>query len=125
MNCTYVWKKIFDEPYGVSKKEVEERKRNVCEWISFGYKEGVLSRNVVGNLMLRMRKDYKDGDNWEYWDFIINSESFEEFIGNIPEYTKIRARFPSRDKLPVDPMSLPLSNEKMYGKGINSRVREE
>ena len=124
MNRAFVWKRVFNTPYGVCEEKMEKRKLDICEWISRGYSEGLFSRNVVGNLMLRMRKDFENVENWEYWDFILNSESFEDFIDNIPEYTRIRARFPSRDKLPLDPASLPLSNEKMYGKGINSRVRD-
>lgn len=124
MNRAFIWKRVFDCPYGISKDHVEQRKVEICDWIHRGYESKNLSRNVVANLMGRMRKDLKDRENWEYWEFIVSSESYEEFLENIPEYTKIRARFPSRDKEPVDPLSLPLSNEKMYGKGINSRVRE-
>lgn len=124
MNTAYVWRTIFNTPYGICSEEIEERKLNICEWISVAYKNGDFSRNVVGNLMLRMRKDFEDEKTWEYFEFILKSDNFEDFLLNVPEYMKCRMTFPSRDKLPVDPLSLPLSNEKMYGKGINSRVRD-
>ena len=124
MDAGYVWAKIFpfprtyfDKMGGILQLD------NICEWVSRAYREKALCRNEIGNLIRRIREDYTN--NWEYWSFISNSESYYDFLGNIPDYTKIRAKFPSRDKLPVEEICFPWSNEKLYGKGINSRVRQD
>ena len=122
MNVTWVWSRIFPFPRGVIGSEMAWRQENVCKWVVKAHQEGRLTRNATGNLVKRMKLDYDLGG--DYWRFISESRDYDDFVANLPEYTRIRQLFPSRDRLPVDPGSLPLSNEKMYGKGINSRVRD-
>ena len=109
-----------DDVLGTVDKAAEEN-------ASLDGSEDSCSRNIVAteetaNLMTRIRHDYHD--HWEWWIFISKSQTYDEFKRNIPEYTCNRATFPSRDKEPLDPMCFPLSNEKLYGRGINSNVRE-
>ncbi len=124
MNASYVWTKIF--PIGRSSSVGEKCvcMENICTWICRAHKENVLSRCETGNLMTRVRKDYSEPAGWEWWYFLSRSLNYEDFCSNVPTYMKCRAEFPSRDKVALDPACFPWSNEKMYGKGINSRVRE-
>lgn len=125
MNGAYVWSKIFPTiGRGVCKAEKCHCMDNICSWICKVHVEKHLTRNEVANLMTRIRKDYVEPNNFEWWYFISSSASYTDFCRNIPEYMSQRTQFPSRDKEPLDPLSLPWSNEKMYGKGINSRVRD-
>lgn len=124
MNSSYVWGKIF--PFTceyIERAGKIPQLHNICDWIARAYNEKELNRNETGNLMRRIRSDYRN--NWEYWTFISNSSDYEDFLKNIPEYTKIRQKFPSRDKEPLEEICFPWSNEKLYGKGINSRVRQD
>lgn len=123
MECEGVWSRVFKDK---SFDERESSKVNVCKWLARGYKEKTFNRSQTGNLITRLRKDYEvycvEGGE-EHLDFILSSESYEEFLKNVPEYTRIRAKFPSRDKQPVEQICFPWSNEKLYGKGINSNVQ--
>ena len=126
MNSVYVWSRIFPISRQVLASSAPTssvyRMENICKWICRAHEEKHLSRNETANLMTRIRHDYHD--HWEWWIFISKSQTYDEFKRNIPEYTCNRATFPSRDKEPLDPMCFPLSNEKLYGRGINSNVRE-
>jgi len=124
MDEKFVWSKIFTKSADNYDFEYRKRMENVCEWLSRAYNEKNLTRNETGNMMLRIRKDFFDPDSSEYWLFISESLNYGDFLRNIPEYTCIREIFPSRDKEPLEEICYPWSNEKLYGKGINSNVRE-
>jgi hypothetical protein len=123
MNKEYVWDKLFPFSYTEVSENEEKNMKNVCEWLCLANKSKKITRNETGNLMLRIRKDFYE-ENSEHWRFISESVCFDDFIRNIPEYMSIRAKFPSRDKEPLEEICFPWSNEKLYGKGINSNVRE-
>jgi len=117
-----IWRKIYCAPL-LSCIEREARMYILCKYIEEAYSEGALSRVQIGNLLRRIRKDFEEGN--KYWECISVCDSYDDFLNIYQEYTEIREDFPSRDQEPVDPACLPRSNEKLYGKGINSRVSEE
>lgn len=123
MNIGYVWTRIYPfsrESFaaGYQKRRLE----NVCGWVVRAHEEKHLCRSGISNLIRRISKDY--GEDWEHWIFISESKDYEDFKKNLPDYTKIRKKFPSRDKQPIEEICFPWSNEHLYGKGINSRVRD-
>lgn len=123
MDFEYTWKKLFP---GIDVQMSDNGMVKMCLWISRCHEEKKLSRAKLGNLIFRIRNDFKMRlEDSFYADFILNCENYEDFLSMIPSYTSMRCTFPSRDKQPLDPACLPLSNEKMYGKGINSRVGYE
>ena len=125
MNVKYVFDRVFPFAMSPSSSLTEYayvKMNNICRWICKAHSEKVFSRNETSNLMTRIRNDYDH--EWEWWYFISESRTFDDFIDRVPEYMSIRATYPSRDKEPIDPLALPWSNEKLYGRGINSNVRE-
>lgn len=92
-----------------------------CNWIVELKDSGLKKWVEIAPLLCRMKKDYEDFNH--HWTFIYGSVSFEDFVSNLPDYCKMREKFPTRDQEPLDKACFPLSNEKMYGKGINSNVR--
>lgn len=122
MNVTYVWNRVFPFPRTSIPHAAGNPLDNVCKWVVRAHGEGRLCNSSTSNLMRRMKIDYRQEPH--YWSLISESVDYEDFLLNLPDYTKIRETFPSRDKEPLDPACFPLSNEKMYGKGINSRVRD-
>jgi len=125
MNAKYVWERIFPfanlSATARPNESAHNKMNNLCSWICRAHTEKHLSRNQTSNLMTRIRHDYNE--DWEWWFFISDSDNYKDFCRNIPQYMSCRAKYPSRDKLPVDPKCLPWSNEKLYGRGINSNVR--
>lgn len=122
MNVSYVWTRIFPFPRTCLRRQESDPLDNVCRWIVRAHQERRLCNSSTSNLMRRMKIDYRSEK--DHWDFISQSANYDDFLLNLSDYTKIRESFPSRDKQPADPACFPLSNEKMYGKGINSRVRD-
>jgi len=116
----YVWKTLFGDAIRVNK--ADSQIHQLCYYICDAYNNKVICKNGLCALMHRMKIDHAEQN--AFWFMLIGCDSFSDFTYTLPSYQKMRKEYPSTMAEPVDPMSLPLSNEKMYGKGINSRVRD-
>ena len=124
MNVGYVWSRLYPFSRESFKKgPSKDRLESVCNWIVRASDEKILCRSGISNLIRRIGSDYNE--NSTYWLFISESRGYGDFVNNLQEYSKIREKFPSRDKIGVEAICFPWSNERLYGKGINSRVRQE
>jgi hypothetical protein len=117
-----IWEKIFGRiPTNIANHE-HDVLRELCIHIANSYNGELLSRNQTSNLLRGIRRDYDSEDS--AWRILLGQDNVTNFIKAVNSYQQIRGTFKSRDALPIDPMCLPLSNEKLYGKGLNSRVRD-
>ena len=117
----YVWDRIFvDIPVDLSMHY--DYYREMCENISTARNVDSISVNQVSNLIRGIRRDIGNGDS--SWRILLFPDNFGDFLERVKSYQTIRGKFPSLDKEPVDPMCLPYSNEILFGKGLNSHVRD-
>jgi len=96
--------------------------RTLCSNIATARNTDCISRNQVSNLLRGIRRDISNDD--ASWEILLRNRNFSEFLENVDNYQSIRAKFKSRDKEPLDPMCVPYSNEIMFGKGLNSKVKD-
>ena len=117
-----IWEKIFGAIQTNIADNEHDVLRELCIHIATAYNTNNITRNQTANLLRGIRRDYDSED--DSWKILLGHNDNATFIKSVNVYQQIRGTFKSRDRLPIDPMSLPLSNEKLYGKGLNSRVRD-
>lgn len=117
-----VWERTFSDTEANFSDCANDDLRDLCTNIATARNTGGITHNQVANLMRGIRRDI--GNNDDSWKILLRPRNFGEFLGQVDIYQSIRARFRSRDKEPRDPMSVPYSNEIMFGKGLNSHVRD-
>jgi hypothetical protein len=121
-NLDYVWERIHNTTLELDEDLDNECMLVLCERIAKARNADDLSRNQIANLMRGIRRDLNDdNDAWE----VLCEESYERFLRAVGEYQLIRGEFMSRDREPDDPEAKCWSNEKLYGRGINSNVRRD
>lgn len=122
LTSEYVWEKTFGRfdiaTLGVDNDDLQQ----LCDIIVVSRNNGRLSNNQVSNLLRSIHRDIVN--NHSAWKGLLFNVTYGEFLDGLKMYQQCRIEFKSRDKQPLDPMCLPLSNEIMYGKGLNSKVRD-
>lgn len=118
----YVWGRIFPDIVTDFRNPYYDDTRELCSNIATARNTDSISTNQVSNLIRGIRRDHGSGDN--AWKILLEPDNFGDFLERVRVYQSIRGKFKSRDKEPVDPMCLPYSNEILFGKGLNSHVRD-
>lgn len=117
-----VWRRIFSDIEPRYYDNAYDDMRELCNNIASARNIRSLSCNQTANLMRGIRRDIKREDN--SWKMLLCPRNFGDFLANVESFQQIRGEFKSRDKEALDPMCAPYSNEILFGKGLNSHVRD-
>jgi len=122
LTSEYVWEKTFGhfdiDTLGVANDDLQQ----LCDTICISRNNKRLSTNQVSNVLRSIKRDIVNND--PSWKGLLFNPTYGCFLDSLKLYQECRIVYKSRDKEPLDPMCLPLSNEIMYGKGLNSKVRD-
>jgi len=118
----YVWSRTFSNiPPDFSNNAYDDM-RELCSNIATARNSECITVNQVSNLIRGIRRDVGNDDS--SWKILLRPLNFGEFLDNVDTYQSIRGEFKSRDKEPVEAICFPYSNEILFGKGLNSHVRD-
>jgi len=122
----YVWGRIFKDLPDFSSEYYDNENEDLvdlCMNIATARNQDLINKNQTANLIRAIRRDIINEE--KAWLDLLSPDNFGVFIKCVEDYQQIRGTFKSRNKEPVEAICFPLSNEILFGKGLNSNIRDK